>query len=292
MQAISRTAISLLSCSAFLLLLAASSCNTGDDIDVTPPSMAIESMSPAPAPYEVCGSTEDTVFTLRGGETLRMGLAFTDDASLSQYKVDIHNNFDCHGHGGSSAPGVAIPNVSSLTEDWTELSISPLSGTAQAVQLTLQAPENVTAGVYHFQIQVLDESGNDNPLANFYSIRAINPQDEEAPALTVNLPAGQAFSAAKGSSIRFQGDVADGQSLSEGGNGLLFLSYTDLSSGNTFATDAVVVFDEGVDNNYAFDFEYTVPATLKAGNYRFRLDAFDGVRNAAAPAFFEVTVTD
>ncbi|WP_282784560.1 DUF4625 domain-containing protein [Phaeodactylibacter xiamenensis] len=275
-----------------LFVLLAMSCGGSDEVDISAPSMQILSLTPAPEAGLVCGSIEDTVFTVLGGETLVASLRFADDRSLSQYKVDIHNNFDCHGHGGSAAPGVAVPNVSNQTEDWTVLDIKGLSGEAAEEQLQLQVPTDVTSGIYHFQIQVIDEAGNDNPLANFYSIRAINPTDGEAPTLTVSSPSQTSFTAAKGSTVTFSGTVADNYSLSEGGNGIVFLSYTDLSSGNTFSTGAYVAFDAGVEKDYNFDFEYTIPQTLKAGNFRFRVDAHDGVRNTAEPVIFEVMVTD
>ena len=275
-----------------LIALLAWSCNGSDDVDVSAPSMQIISFAPAPAPGAVCGGMEDSVFTVLGGETLTATLRFSDDRSLSQYKVDIHNNFDCHGHGGAAAPGVAVPNVSNQTEDWTVLDIQGLSGERTEEQLQLQVPTDVTSGIYHFQIQVIDEAGNDNPLANFYSIRAINPTDGEAPTLTLSSPSQASFTAAKGSTVTFSGAVTDNYSLSEGGNGIVFLSYTDLSSGNTFSTGAYAAFDAGVEKDYNFDFEYTIPQTLKAGNYRFRVDAHDGVRNTAEPVIFGVVVTD
>lgn len=268
------------------------SCDDDNGVDVTAPSMQIISLSPAPAPGEICGTTEDTVFTIRGGETLMAELVFSDNQALSQYKIDIHNNFDCHGHGGAAAPGIPVPNVGSLTEDWTVLSLEELSSQSETVTLSLKAPENITAGAYHFQIQVLDESGNDNPLANFYSIRAYHPVDEEPPTLTVESPADNSLTAQKGETLRFEGQVTDNFSLSEGGNGLVFLSYTDLSSGNTFASDAFVAFDESVGQSYDFELAFEVPQTIQAGDYRVRIDAHDGVRNVAQPVFFEVTVTD
>ena len=51
-----------------------------------------------------------------------------------------------------------------------------------AVNRTLNVPENVTAGSYHFQIQVVDVSGNDNPAANFFSLKIKNPLDDIAPS--------------------------------------------------------------------------------------------------------------
>ncbi len=276
---------------AFLPLLLFG-CGEEQNVDLDRPGMQILSLTPAPSPAEICGAIEDTVFTLRGGELLQADLLFTDDRALSQYKVDIHNNFDCHGHGGAAAPGVAVPDITGQTEDWTVLQLEELSGTEEAVTLTLQAPENVTAGAYHFQVQVLDESGNDNPLANFYSIRAYHPADETPPVLSLAEPASDGFSVAKGSTLRFKGEVTDNYSLSEGGNGIVFLSYTDLSSGNTFTSDTFVTFGEGIDKSYAFDLEFTVPGTLTAGNYRFQVNAYDGVRNVAMPISLAVEVTD
>ena len=272
----------------FLLL----SCSDDNSVDVNAPSMQILSLTPPPAAGEICGTTEDTVFTIRGGETLEAELVFSDNQALSQYKVDIHNNFDCHGHGGSATPGIPAPNVASVTEDWTVLALEGISGTSEAVTLSLKAPENITAGAYHFQVQVLDESGNDNPLANFYSIRAYHPDDEEPPVLTVESPTESSLAAQKGETLRFEGQVTDNFSLSEGGNGLVFISYTDLGSGNTFSTDAFVALDGGVGKSYDFELEFEVPQTIKAGDYRVRVDAYDGVRNVAQPIFFEVEVTD
>ncbi|MCG8331509.1 MAG: DUF4625 domain-containing protein [Chitinophagales bacterium] len=273
--------------SLFALLLF----NACDDssIDTTTPQVAIKSFTPTPIADEICGTTEDSVFVLRGGEQLSFNILFTDDIALSQYKIDIHNNFDCHGHGGSSAPGIPVPNVSNQTSDWTVLDIIELAGQEADINKSLSVPQNVTTGTYHFQIQVLDESGNDNPLANIYSIRVFNPVDEVAPILTTTAPAGS-FTVAKGESIQFTGSVTDNYSLSEGGNGILFLSYTDLNSGNTFTTDAAFSFDNSISTNYDFDFSYTVPNTLVSGSYRFMLNAFDGVRNAAEVAEFEVEV--
>lgn len=267
-------------------------CGSDSGVDVDPPAMQILSLNPMPSAGMICGTEEDTVFNVLGGQTLQAELRFMDNASLSQYKVDIHNNFDCHGHGGAVAPGVAPPGVESRTEDWTVLDIQPLSGTAAQATLSLEAPEQVTAGAYHFQIQVLDEAGNDNPLANFYSIKVLNPVDTVAPNLTISAPAGEELTVAKGATVSFAGTVTDNYSLSEGGNGLVFLNYTDLSSGNTFSTDAYVAFDETVEKLYDFEISFEVPQTLKAGAYRFRLAAYDGVRNTAAPRSFEVAITD
>lgn len=258
-------------------------------VDVTPPAMQILNASPSFSTHPVCGVLLDDVLLLEGGGAIDFSLRFEDDEALSQYKIDIHNNFDCHGHGAAPTPGISTPDLVNQTTDWTVLDIVGLSGQESEIDLKLTVPENVTAGYYHLQIQVLDESGNDNPFANFYSLSIKNPKDIVAPSLSVTQPAG-AVTAKKGESLNFQGSASDNYSLSEGGNGLLFLTYTDLNSGNTFTTDATFPLDSSVSTTYDFDFDYTIPSTLVVGDYSFSVRIHDGVRNIGEPVEFEVKI--
>lgn len=276
---------------SLFVLFCLSACG-GDNVDVTPPSMEAMAYIPAPIVDEICGTQEPVVFQLTGGDQLTFDVIFNDDNALSQYKIDIHNNFDCHGHGEGSAPFIAVPNVNNQTTDWALLDIQNISGMTAPVKRTLDVPENVTTGNYHFQIQVVDESGNDIPSANFFALKIKNPLDDVAPQIAVDEPAGDSFSVKKGETIRFVGQVTDDRSLSDGGNGVLYLSYTDLDSGNTFSTDQVFPFDESVEKVFNFDFEYTIPQTLTNGSYRFSLGANDGVRNVAPFQVFEVEVSN
>ena len=259
-------------------------------VDLTAPTMDIMEYLPVPTEDEICGTQEPTVFQLTGGDELTFDILFSDDEALSQYKVDIHNNFDCHGHGGGSAPNIVVPNVENQTTDWSVLDIQNLSGLSEQIVRTLTVPQNVTAGNYHFNIQVIDESGNDNPFANFNALKIKNPLDDVVPQISVESPDTRSLSVTKGESIRFVGKVTDNRSLSDGGNGVLYLSYTDLSSGNTFTTDQAFPFDENVSTEFDYDFEYTIPQTLVSGSYRFSLGANDGVRNVAPFEFFEVEI--
>lgn len=272
-------------------IILTTSCNPAD-IDLTPPTIEEISYSPAPITDDICGSEDPNVFLLKGGESLECMLLFKDNEALTQYKIDIHNNFDCHGHGGGSAPNVIAPGVDNQTTDWTVLDIQNISGVSEQAEIVLNVPENVTAGNYHFHIQVIDEAGNDSPFTNFYSLKITNPQDNIAPTITVEEPATSNFTVIKGSTINFKGSVTDDRSLSDGGNGVLYLAYTDLSSGNTFATDIAVPFGNEVGTSYDFDLEYTVPLTLVEGEYRFSLGANDGVRNVAPFIFFDANVTN
>ena len=277
-------------CLLILTLVFISSCgDTG--VDITPPTLEIIEYQPTPIEDEICGSMEPTVFNLTGGDVLSFEALFTDDEALSQYKIDIHNNFDCHGHGGGSAPGITIPNVDNQTVDWSVLTIQDLNGVSSNASEQLVVPQNVTAGNYHFHIQVIDESGNDSPFSNFNSLKIKNPLDDIAPLIETEKPlANSNLSVKKGEIIEFSGKVTDNRSLSDGGNGVLYLAYTDLSSGNTFTTNEVFPFDENIDKEFQFSFEYKIPQTLTKGSYRLSLGANDGVRNVAHFVFFNVEV--
>lgn len=274
----------------FIIGLCISSCGNRM-IDITPPLLNVIEYIPAPVVEEICGTQEESVFILKGGEQFSFDVIFEDDEALSQYKVDLHNNFDCHGHGGGAAPSVVIPNVQNQTIDWTVLEIKDISGTETSVFEVLDVPENVTAGNYHFHLQVIDETGNDSPFANFFSMKVTNPLDSVPPSIIMDESVIHQGSIKRGENIRFKGQVTDERSLSNGGNGILYLAYTDLSTGNTFTTNEAFAFDENVDKIFDFDFEYSVPSTIPEGSYRFSLGANDGVRNVASFVFFEYEVT-
>lgn len=264
----------------------------GEQVDLVSPTMEILQVDPVPNEDLICGSPDPMVFHLTGGDSLFMDMVFSDNEALSQYKIDIHSNFDCHGHQGGNAPSVTVPNTENETQDLSILDIRNISGASSRIVRILNIPDNVTAGNYHFQIQVIDESGNDNPLANYFALKVLNPLDNVIPEIGINIPATDSFSAKKGQSIQFEGTVTDNLSLSDGGNGVLWLSYTDLQSGNTFATNVVYPFDEETTTQFNFNFNYTIPQTLTPGNYRITLGATDGVRNVAEFKSFNVEVTN
>src|SRR5690554_4379992 len=49
----------------------------------------------------LCDALFDNVLKLTTGDTLKFLFEFQSENPLSQYKIDIHNNFDCHSHGKS-----------------------------------------------------------------------------------------------------------------------------------------------------------------------------------------------
>ncbi len=276
---------------ACVIVSVVSGCSN-NDIDLTGPSLEFLSFSPAPQSGMVCGEVENGVIAIASEETLELSIRFTDNEALSQYKLEVHNNFDCHGHGGVEVPGFAIPpGVQNLTEDWEELDVVNLSGTDNTVDVSLTVPRNVTAGNYHFEIEAIDESGNENETGHIYSLIVANGNDLEPPVIHLDTPANM-ISIAKGSGIAFSGTVTDNQPLGQGGNGLLFLSYTNTSTGKVTTSEAVFAFDADTSLSYPFDFEFVIPGSLSTGTYQFTLHAHDGVRNIAAPRDIQVEITN
>lgn len=262
------------------------SCEEEADNDVQNPDIQILQTDPLPTPTLICGNEEEA-FQLTGGDLFPIELKITDNEALSEFKLDIHSNFDCHGHGTNSGLNIAPPEVASATENWSVLDIQNLQGTEAILDLDLQLPNNITAGSYHFSLQALDLSGNESTLL-IYDILAFHPDDKDPPTLAVNLPAGNSWTANRGSTITFTGTLTDNRQLSQGGNGVLFLTYTD-ENGNTSVADFITMEDMN-QTTYDFNWEYTIPSSLTSGSYTFSLRARDGVNNAAIPHNWEVVL--
>lgn len=265
-------------------LLLPAGCNSNADLEL--PDLQFLSASPTPRPDTICGQVENSVYHMTGGDTLAMDLLLTDNEALSQFKVDIHANFDCHGHARlAQAAG-------ENTQDWSVLALENLSGTEVEHSVRLVAPTNPTSGTYHFQLQVVDKAGNSDATAYVYSIILHHAEDSIAPVLTLNSPSpGSNLTLARGAEVRVTGTVSDNRSLGEGGNGAVKLTYIREANGNQYtAGESLIPAETG--DSFAYDIGYTLPGTLIPGLYMFQVQAWDGVNNASQRLAFSVEVTD
>jgi hypothetical protein len=85
------------------------------------------------------------------GGTLNFSATFEDNEELSQYKLEIHENFDDHDHR-------SITN----TIDWEIDVVGDLSGKLQEVNRDFIIPANATPGWYHFEVKCIDAAGNES----------------------------------------------------------------------------------------------------------------------------------
>ncbi|MCP4440054.1 MAG: DUF4625 domain-containing protein [Aureispira sp.] len=252
----------------FLSLLVLGACKK--EIDTTAPVFRLLDSVPSVHSGDICGVTESNIITIYTGDTLVWEVDMSDDQGLSQYKIDIHENFDCHGHR------------SPVTNIWNVSEIVNISGTSLEDRLELVVPDNARAGNYHFQIRLLDESGNQGEV-NYYSFKVKNGQDTIAPSLaltnTLLTPKIQ-----KGEQLHIEGSLSDNLSL-EGGK--LELVYFTTSSNRQVAVQQDVL---ATTTSHSFSIDYTISTTLVDGVYDFYLYGYDAVGNVSAKAALEVTI--
>jgi hypothetical protein len=84
------------------------------------------------------------------GREIEVKATFTDNKELSEYKIDIHDNFDSHSHDKTQS----VP--------WAEIIIGELSGKKEEINFKVKIPENTETGPYHFDIKCLDAAGNES----------------------------------------------------------------------------------------------------------------------------------
>lgn len=274
----------------FSILLIIGGC-ADDTQDMAAPTLALVASEPSMRSMEICGENDDRVFYLGDRQALQIEFLVEDNEEIAEIKWDIHNNFDCHGHGGGSAPGFTPPAVDQQTEDWSLLRVEEVNSPDYEIQETLLAPENVTAGNYHFALQAVDQSGNTSPFGDIYTIRVLNPSDTVSPHLSITEPASRTLEGSKSEVLTFSGMLEDNQGLGDGGNGLVFLTYRKVGSSNAF-TGPYAVVPAGQGSNFPFELAFEIPPTLSTGEYIVQLQGHDGVRNTAPFEVFTLTVVN
>ena len=121
-----------------------SSCDNNDDGDTTKP--VINLIAPEEGAILKIGSEYGVHFMVE----------LSDDIMLKSYKVDIHNNFDGHGH----------TKVASNTVDFTFNKSWDVSGKNTSIhhhEIKIQA--NATPGNYHLMVFCTDAAGNESYIA-------------------------------------------------------------------------------------------------------------------------------
>jgi hypothetical protein len=101
---------------------------------------------------------DDDVLQIGGEHGVHFEAEFSDNEMLASYKVDIHPNFDNHGHAATKdATGIVDFE---FEKTWT------LSGKNQAIHHhEIEIPENATPGHYHLMVYCTDAAGNESHIA-------------------------------------------------------------------------------------------------------------------------------
>lgn len=83
----------------------------------------------------------------------------SDDGMLKSYRINIHNNFDDHGHATTKSGETAVPFTFDKVYD-----ISGLKNT-HIHHHDIKIPANATPGKYHLMVWCTDEAGNQSEVA-------------------------------------------------------------------------------------------------------------------------------
>jgi hypothetical protein len=100
----------------------------------------------------------DTLFI---GHEVHLDVELSDDVKLKSYKVDIHSNFDGHGHTKSTLADVAW--AFSKTWDVSGLRNTDIHHHEIEVPTTINGSP-IAKGNYHFSVYVTDEAGNESKI--------------------------------------------------------------------------------------------------------------------------------
>jgi len=136
-----KTILAVLSLLTFTILFNACS---DDDSDTTKPVITLN------APIEGA--------VLKIGSNIHFDMDLEDNEMLRSYKVEIHSNFDGHGHTKADA-GETVDFSFNRTWD--------VSGNKSKHEHhhDIAIPENATPGAYHFMVYCTDEAGNESYVA-------------------------------------------------------------------------------------------------------------------------------
>lgn len=97
---------------------------------------------------------------IKRGERFTFKARFTDDDELGSYGLDIHNNFDHHNH--STEVGECNPDpIKAPINPYVLLKNNeiPAGKKTYDANLSIDVPDDIDSGDYHFIIKVTDKAG-------------------------------------------------------------------------------------------------------------------------------------
>ncbi|MGB0176073.1 MAG: DUF4625 domain-containing protein [Owenweeksia sp.] len=247
--------LSLLAAFSFLFI----TCNKdAEDQDTTAPKI-----------MSVTINDEDHDIVVMAGSEIHINAHVTDNEALGELKVDIHDIFDGHSHGKTSAK-------------WAEVLTIALSGKEQHVHEHTDVPQDATAGPYHAIFRLIDAEGNEGEFAEIDFMITNGSQ----PQINITDPdvSGE-VDAPKGSTLSIFGTVSDDTDLAE-----VRISLEEEHDGHEHkSTLQEVIYEEDfdltgpADTNWDFQADgnvnIVIPSDAQAGHYVLRIIAVDNEGN-------------
>jgi len=234
-----------------------------DAVDNTAqPLISVVSKNVTTITENLCGSSFSNVLKVNTGTALQIQLNFKSSNTLSQYKIDVHNNFDCHTHGKTAA-----------SNPWYVLKLADITSKDVTVTETLNIPANSSVGNYHLTFRLLDELGNEAQPVEF-NVILINPNDSIKPTLSLTNPIADSIGIMRGNNLNFTGIINDNLSLN---GGKFQISYID--SANTEFDIEETFFSPTQGTTYNLNFNFLIPTYSVKGPSLFYIKVYDEVNN-------------
>ncbi|MDH6306308.1 tRNA U55 pseudouridine synthase TruB [Parabacteroides sp. PF5-5] len=92
---------------------------------------------------------------LKPGSAIHFEMELSDNEMLRSYKVEIHDNFNNHGHESKATKAETAPFT--YNKSWD---VSGLKNT-HIHHHEIEIPANATEGAYHFMVYCTDAAGNE-----------------------------------------------------------------------------------------------------------------------------------
>jgi hypothetical protein len=101
---------------------------------------------------------EGDALQIGGAHGVHFEVEFTDNEDLASYKVNIHPNFDGHGH-------TTYSSIEEVVDFEYEKSWELSGRNASVHHHEITIPENVKSGAYHLMVYCTDAAGNEAHIA-------------------------------------------------------------------------------------------------------------------------------
>ncbi|MGP1363307.1 MAG: DUF4625 domain-containing protein [Bacteroides sp.] len=138
-----------------ILALGFASCNKDDNKDTTKPDITLH------------GPEEGAKLVINRKSGVHFEADFGDAKGLKSYRIDIHSNFDNHGHASTgSTVDIPIRHGNDEGEAWSFQKEWPLEGRARhihhhEIKIEEKDGKKIKPGKYHFVVYCMDINGNE-----------------------------------------------------------------------------------------------------------------------------------
>jgi len=133
----------------------------------------VEPGDTSPPTIVVATPTQEENFT--GGNAIPFKATFSDNISLSEYRIEMHSDFDGHSHEKLTTVPFYFDTIVSIT------------GKQHTGEFPIQIPLDVTAGKYHFMVTCIDAAGNEAEFVEL-DLQIQNSSDIIPPILSLTSP--------------------------------------------------------------------------------------------------------